>query len=208
MDYFTFPDGTIESFEGGGTPGSGFPPSGWTQMIYNGTGSWDGGVYGAHSYEPAGGGLYYAEAWDNGDDINVGLFTPAMDMTGTNTVNLIFKRSFQDFAGAGQAAVRTYSSAAMTFEEELLYLDTDDPTEGVHTELMFNPSVYTDPSEVYIEFWYTDDAYSGAWGFAIDDVFVEIPGVVTEYDETVSVSLGVGETQAAVSYTHLRAHET
>ncbi len=42
----------------------------------------------------------------------------------------------------------------------LLWLDVDDPTTGVHTTLTFDPSNYTDPSEVYVEFWYTDDAYT------------------------------------------------
>jgi hypothetical protein len=167
------------SYDFEGTGPTGFPPAGWTIVNYSGTGLWCGNSYGAHSYEPPGTGCDYANAWDvSGVGFDTELFTPAFDLTGETAVAVIFERNFQDFAGYGQATVNTYSGSAMTFEEELLWLDVDDPSGGVHTVLVFDPSSYTDWSEVYIGFWFTDDAYSStAWGFSIDDVCIAVPGV-------------------------------
>jgi len=167
--------GWMTSFEGDpGTPGSGFPPAGWTTTQYSGLGNWEGSSYGSHTQEPPGTGDDYAQARDNGiDDYDCGLFTPAIDLTGETAVQLVFERNFQDFAGSGYATVKTYS-CAMVFEEELLNITLDDPSGGVHTELTFDPSGYTDPSTVYVEFYYNDELYNTAWGFHIDDVCINV----------------------------------
>jgi hypothetical protein len=178
--------GVDEGFEGT------FPPAGWTEVHYgSATGNWTNGTYGSHSYEPAGTGSQYLDAWD-GDGTyswNSEFFTPASDLTGVTTATLVFERNFQDFAGYGEATVKTYSGVNMTFEEELLFLTSDDPSGGVHTELIFDPSNYTDPSEVYIGFWYTDDDYGSAWGFGIDDVFMGYITWVLEYSNTIYVDV-------------------
>lgn len=186
--------GVDEGFEGT------FPPAGWTEVVYGGaTGNWAQGTYGSHSYEPAGTGSHYLDAWD-GDGTyswNNEFFTPATDLTGVTTATMIFERNFQDFAGSGQGTVNTYSGSNMTFEEELLYLTSDDPSGGVHTELSFDPTNYTDPSEVYIGFWYTDDDYGSAWGFGIDDVFMGYITWILEYTDTIYVNVMFNETITA-----------
>lgn len=157
-----------EGFEGGSIP------PGWTQVQYSGTGMWMVSPY-PDLYDPPGTGAYFAEADDDDviADYDVGLFTPAIDLRGWENIYLEFDRNFQDFAGYGQAAVNVYSGGTGpgNFEEQLLYLTNDDPSSGVHTVLgPIDPSTYADPSQVYFEFWYTDDGYYSAWKFAIDDV--------------------------------------
>ncbi len=184
-----------EGFEGT------FPPTGWTIETYDGTTyEWEQWAYDdtTYSYEPPGTGDYYAVAQDDetptGTDVNTGLFTPSMDMTGLNSVNVDFEHCFQDFAGYGEAEMRTYSGGVL--EEVLLSETTDGGYSGEHISVNFDPSGYADPSDVQIEAWYTDDYYdSGAWGLAIDDVVVEAPtSYVTVYNQTVNIDILVGET--------------
>jgi hypothetical protein len=197
---------TIDQYMGGGVyldesfEGS-FPPAGWTIVTYGGTTyEWEQWAYAdtTYTYEPPGTGDYYAVAQDDetptGTDVDTGLFTPSMDLTGLNSVNLIFAECFQDFAGYGEAEVRSYSGGIL---EEVLYFQTvDGPFNGQITTLNFDPSTYAVPSDVQIEFWYTDDYYdSGAWGFAIDDVVVEAPlSLVNVYDQTVLINILAGQT--------------
>jgi len=117
-----------------------------------------------------------------------------MDMTGLTSVNVDFEHCFQDFAGNGEAEMRTYSGGVL--EEVLLSETTDGGYSGEHISVNFDPSGYSDPSDVQIEAWYTDDYYdSGAWGLAIDDVVIEAPtSYVTVYDQTVLIDILAGET--------------
>lgn len=158
-----------------------FPPSGWT-LTSLGTGEWFQNAYGSHSYEPPGTGTYYANAWDSPaqDYTGASLWTPQFDCTGLTNVDVVFERNFQDFAGYGEGQVNVYSGGMdpSNFEEQILFVTTDDPSSGVHTELSFDPSGYADPSEVYIEFYYTDDGYGSAWGFSIDDLNVSAPAII------------------------------
>ena len=158
-----------------------FPPAGWTQNIYSGDGVWLSEACGNDTYEPLNCSGYYADCDD--DDFalayDVGLMSPSMDMTGDTNVTIEFDRNFQDFAGYGQAEIRTYSSGGL--EQVLLWLDVDDPAGGVHTVLNFDPSAYADPSDVQIEWWYTDDGYGSAWKFCIDNV--DVYGLVTYLTE-------------------------
>jgi hypothetical protein len=129
------------------------------------------------TYDPIQTGSFFAEADDDDvvADYDVGMFTGIIDMTGETSVTLEFDRNFQDFAGYGYAEVNTYSGGTDTsnLEETLWSKTTDDiPTTGIHTILTFDPSAYADPSQVYIEFYYTDDGYGSAWKFAVDEIMV------------------------------------
>ena len=159
-----------------------FPPAGWTITQYSGSGDWVQVDYtDPYTYSPPGTGSYYAGAIDaiNEADYDCGLFTPSMNLIGCNNITLTFARNFQDYGGSGEAAVNIYSGGTdqYHFEEQILFLTDDDPTGGVLTTLNFDPTSYSNPTEVYIEFWYTDEQYSGAWGFAIDDVMVNATSI-------------------------------
>jgi hypothetical protein len=188
-------------------------PAGWTQVNYGGDENFIHFEYGSHSYEPPGSGNYYVGAWDypNGayGSWDIGLFTPALNLTGLSTATLVYDRNFQDYAGRGHFAVRTYSGGTdvSNFEEQLYFRTSDDiPYTGIiDATHIFDPSTYTDPSEVYIEWWYTDENALYAWGLSIDNV--EIPeigfsegfetGEELVYDETVNVvfnNVAYGET--------------
>ena len=147
-------------------------PTGWYTVMYSGDGDWNLEYAGSDTYEPPNAAGLYADCDD--DDFvalyDAGLFSPSVDLTGLTSVNLAFDRNFQDFAGSGQAEIRTYSSGGL--EAVLLWLDVDDPSAGVSTLLNFDPSGYADPSDVAFEFWYTDDGYLSAWKFCIDNVVV------------------------------------
>ena len=156
-----------------------FPPTGWTIVDHSGTGTWTCGVYGNHDCEPPGTGKNYAECWQySGETFDSSLFTPCFDFTGFSEVTLIFDRNFQGYLGNGQAAVNTYSGGILpsNFEEQLFYFNTNDPPSGVaDTTNFLTVSSYSNPAEVYIEFWYTDDNIGNGKGFCIDDV--EIPEI-------------------------------
>jgi len=173
-----------EDFEGS------FPPPGWTIIQYSGEGTWEQEAYTVDSYEPPGTGYYYAEAddyehWEYTFD--TGLFTPSIDCSGCTNVTLIFARNFQDFLGDGYAEVNTYSGGTdpADLEENLWNKTTDDPYDGVNTTLYFDPSGYADPSDVYIEFYYTTDGATYCWKFSIDDVkLTGFPVLTAEFSAT------------------------
>ena len=152
-------------------------PADWTQVTYSGDGYWEScdncGTY----YEPINTDGKFATADSDGNNtlvFDVGLFTSAFDMSGESAMYLDYDRNFQDYAGDGEIAIRTYSggTGAANFEEELDWATTDDPSAGVHKTYMFDPSTYADPSEVYIEFWYSTNGGTYAWSFSIDNVMV------------------------------------
>jgi hypothetical protein len=151
-------------------------PGRFTQIQYSGDGLWMQSPY-PDLYDPIQTGSFFAEADDDDviADYDVGMFTGVIDMSGETSVTLEFDRNFQDFAGYGYAEVNTYSGGtdSSNLEENLWSKTTDDsPTTGIHTTLTFDPSAYADPSQVYIEFYYTDDGYGSAWKFAVDEIVV------------------------------------
>jgi hypothetical protein len=160
-----------EDFEGS------FPPTGWTIIQYIGNGTWEQEAYRASSYwsEPPGMGSYFAwaDSDEHRDDLfDTGLFTPSIDCSGCDNIRLTFARNFQECMGCGYAEVNTYSGgiAPGNLEENLWNQTVGDPHYGVHTTLFFDPSGYADPSDVYIEFYYTTDGGKDCWSFAIDAV--------------------------------------
>jgi hypothetical protein len=193
----------MEDFEG-----TQFPPEGWSIVQLGYTGLWEQEAYTTGDvYEPPDttGSSYYAEA-DNGehpsDSYSVGLFTPPFDLTGYDEVTLNFDRNFQIWTSPagydyGYGRVKTYvgGTGISHSQEAILYLDESDPSEGVFTELTFDPSSYSDPSEVYICFYYNDEnAQSGYGKFCIDnvDIFVGISDYELVYSSETMVSVAAG----------------
>ncbi len=162
-----------EGFEGD------FPPAGWSTYQYGGTRDWQKGTYGTHSYEPTnyGAGSHYADCWYSGGGTwDTGLFTPHFNFAalGVSAATLSWAQNFQDMAGYGQFEVRGYSGGSMV---ESIHYDTTDnspSTGGIYLSYPLNLGLYTDLSDVYFEFWYTDDYYGDAWGVGVDEVVLNV----------------------------------
>jgi len=105
---------------------------------------------------------------------DVGLFTPSIDMSGLTSVTLSVDKNFQANLEGDEASISIYSGGTGTsyFEEELWYSTVDDPAGGEHYTAAFDPSGYSDPSNVYIEFWYSTNEGTWVWYFIIDNVVV------------------------------------
>jgi hypothetical protein len=160
-------------------------PGTWVQQMYSGTGVWQWVPYSEYHYtDPPGSGSYYviADSDDNPSDIyEVGIFSPSMDLTGETLVTLTYARDFQDFAGDGYMEVNTYSGGI--FQETLFSKTTDDPYGGLVATHTFDPSGYPDPSDVQVEFLYSTEGDTYAWGFGLDDVEVSgSSGIIFQED--------------------------
>ncbi len=170
--------------------GSGIPGS-WTQAVYSGTGIWQwSGDIGPSYGQPSNTDGNYATADSDANSswvYDVGLFTPSMDMTDGVVVLIDVDRNFQDLGGNDIAAIRTYSGGTAPGNlEEVLWIQTgiDDPLAGIHVQYMINATVYADPTDVYIEFYYSTAGGTYQWNFAIDNVYVDLvlaPGEVWGY---------------------------
>ncbi len=173
-----------EDFEGGA-----FPPAGWTVDDRGQTGTWELGTYGGgHYYEPPGSGNYFAIADSDAHAswlFDTGLFTPPLDMLGANQVTLTYDRQYQNFAGYDDAYIRTYSGGtdAANLEEVLWHGTSDDPFGGVPgASHSFDPSGYSDPRNVYVEFCYATNGQTWLWSLAVDNI--EIADTSTRSRET------------------------
>jgi len=160
-------------------------PADWTQVQYSGTGLWTWEPNGTPGEFPNTDGIYIEADSDqySTDVFDVGIFTGSFDFSGYALIALIYDRNFQEYADDGEAAIRTYSGGVL--EEELWWQDVDDPYGGVHDTLTFNPSAYTHPDSVQIEFWYSTEGGTYAWYFKLDNVSLE---TLTVPDYEVSLS--------------------
>ncbi len=143
-----------------------FPPPGWYNQIYSGTGEWE--AYDYYYYAPPNSTGFYAYADDSsGVDYDVGLLSPSMDLSSYASygdITLEFDSKFDYWGPSDYAEVRTYSAGSL---EETLATYTAD--HDCHQTLTFDASGYTDPSDVQIEFYYYDGlSYAEEW--AIDNV--------------------------------------
>ncbi len=172
-------------------------PADWSIIQYSGDGTWEHMTYGGDTYyEPPGTGTGFAVAdsdTHSSQTFDVGLFTPAIDLSGQSSITLTYARNYQNYAGYDDAAVNVYSGGtdASNFEEELWFSDTDDPSGGLIATHTFDPSSYADPSNVYIEFYYNSNGNDWLWSFAIDDINVSATsarGGRADYTETVTVT--------------------
>jgi len=150
-------------------------PAGWTQVQYSGTGLWQWSndsltaIFEPLNYE---GGFLSADSnSNNGVVYDVGLFTSPMDMTGLTSVQIAFDKNFQEYTSC-EASVATYSGGTgiANVEELLGYWNADDLPEGEHVSYTIDPSTYADPSDVYVEFWYSTDGNDWEWSFSIDNL--------------------------------------
>ena len=174
-----------EGFEGS------FRPTGWTQVIHSGTGVWhqkEYGTYNGGAYEPPGSGTYYA--WASSDEQNtayfdVGLFTPSINLSGQTNAILSVNLNMLSYYDGEYGEIRAYSDGIL---QETLYTTSGHANQvwidGMYgwedkssKQLYFNPSNYSNPSNITIEFYYTTGADYYGWFFSIDDVQIYLPGV-------------------------------
>ncbi len=126
-------------------------------------------------------GNLYAEADSNqyGNGFNVGLFIPSLDLTGINSIKLTFSYNLDkvsDYEGQDIIFldINTYSGGTNLDKHNLWHLNTNN--KGFIT-LEFDPSTYTDPSDVYVEFYYSDIGASSSFSsLNIDEVLVYTNG--------------------------------
>ena len=151
-------------------PGTGFPPPGWSEVIYSGTGTWTAETGPNPPPPPTYDGLF-ACADDDGAGSAVimvtGLFTPSLDVSGIGAqqVNVAFSSHYNNI-GSDYCAVRTYSNAALEATVVTYTADHD-----MEESLWFDPSGYVDPTDVQVEFYYNDGG-TWAWEWSIDNVLI------------------------------------
>jgi len=159
------------------------PPTGWTQVKYGtSTGEWirefypDDFPYTPKGSAPPPSNDYFADADSFNDHTTVydaSLFTPPYDLTacGGCIVTLEYQYVFMQW-GPDIARVNTYSGPGMTFEETLIdYTNSISPGYYIidHEFLKFNVCNYTDPTMVFIEFYYSTNGQEWKGKFGIDD---------------------------------------
>jgi len=176
-----------EGFEGS------FPPVGWTQVQYSGSGWWVQAPYIPNfpytpycAGPPPSAGQFFADAssWDNPTDaFDVGLFTPALDLSAchgcicTLEYHYVFINMIHDIA-----MVNVYSGGTSpgNYEETLIDYTNSIPPGfyicGINEVLTFDLCSYSDPANVYIEFYYSSDGNVGSGKFGIDDVKIDCGG--------------------------------
>ncbi|MGF3554024.1 MAG: C25 family cysteine peptidase, partial [Thermoplasmatota archaeon] len=138
----------------------------------------DGEFYTGDEYEPAGGGAFYVEA--DCEDLpstifNVGLFTPSLNLSNLpdpSNVSLDFECYFVSANLGDYINVSVYSGGKNEENfEETLYYNTNGSLKSIHITRDLDLENYTDPSDVYIRFYYNTD-FSQGKSFNIDDVKV------------------------------------
>lgn len=160
----------------------------WQSVIHSGTGEWIQMPYSSPGYQPPSGtGLYFA-----GCDSDMyaslvydcSLFTYALDLTGETSVAIDFDMSFVHYI-TDWGEVNTYSGgmAPSNFEQNLATYTAS--TYQQHQTFIINPSTYSDPSEVYVEFYYTTAGGTYQYLFKIDDVTVTPGGLSEGFEGTV-----------------------
>jgi hypothetical protein len=162
-------------------------PAGWTVVNHHGlTDGWMIETYQSGSYsmyhepppvtDPPYGGYFAAcNSDDYSAQIDSSLFSPTIDLTGETDVWVVYDRNFQAYASGDYFHVNTssYDTGLSTwvFEENLFTKTTDDPTAGVqNANHWFDPSGYTNPAMVKLEFHYSTTSGSFEWGVGIDNV--------------------------------------
>ncbi len=141
------------------------------------------GAPGGDTEEAPGSGKYYSEVDSKsyGSRYEVGLFTPQLNLTGANSIKLkfscnLFMLSDHSYKDIIFLDVKTYSNGTDSdnLEEDLSrynYIINKNIT------LYFNPSNYTDTSNVYIEFYFYENGTCASFPWQslnIDDVSIKI----------------------------------
>ena len=148
-----------------------WPPEGWTETVYSGTGHWEKRAVSGDYKDPAGASGFYAIAdsdTHNTDIFDVGFFSPSFDLSDvTDTVTFECGVSFKKWVGNDMACIRVHSDEGL--EEELVCFEGD-YTDVFSTELNYNS--YNSKKDIRIEFYYTtgEDVY--CWFFSFDNVLV------------------------------------
>jgi hypothetical protein len=169
----------------------------WRNIRWGGDNDWIQYDYADHSYDPnaCGCNQYFAGCYyTQGGTFDVSLVSWAFDLTSAgSSATIEVCEEFQDFAGYGQFGIYVHSGGAPDKQgtqssnyEETLYYETNDeiPRYGIFRSWSIDPSTYADPSEVYLEFWYSDDGYGNAWGAGIDCLAIPEIGYFEDFETT------------------------
>ena len=132
-------------------------------------GSWVQGTYGTYTLEPSGTGNHYLYAkCIPGEEASY--ITPALDLSGLTTATISFAYSH---SAEGVAVVVSYSGGVNTsdYEERLLFKHEYNTPGAFLETIVIDPSTYTKPDEVYLEFYYfCSYGNNDPPGLAIDDI--------------------------------------
>jgi len=120
------------------------------------------------------------------------LYTSALDFSsyGFDIFNLKFMMYISDYNSANTDRLVVQASTDGTTWDDIVTIGTYDATDPGWVQQMVDLSAYKDETTVYLGFLGVDGGYSD---IIIDEVRIEIPGVVLEYDVTVYVDIDSGE---------------
>lgn len=164
MDIDNVPVETLlfsEGFEGA------WPPAGWT-VITNTNAGWNTNTFwGRANITPGADGIAAgADADSYGAGLDTELWSPAIDLTGTNSPYVVFDSNFQDFAGGGDAWMDVSTDGGTSWTNEF-FRTTDDPASGATYTV--DLSAYAG-STVWLRFHFVTPGWD--WYWYIDDVAV------------------------------------
>jgi len=144
-------------------------------------GIWERIEYGEYPCEePDGLGNYYLSA-----NCSVGqeasYITKEINLDGLSIATIGFSYYF---SGHGVAIVGIYSGGhGMNYwEETIFFLQSSSPSQIDDFETTIFPDSYSDPSEVYLEFYYFNDYGQTFPGFSIDDVYINEIGYFDSFE--------------------------
>ena len=147
----------------------------------NRNGEWIRVEYGENpGEEPYGLGDYYLSAdCDIGEQASY--ITKEINLDNLNIATIGF--SFY-FSGYGTAVVGIYSGGhgPEYYEENIFFLTSSSPSQIDDFEITIFPDSYSDPSEVYLEFYYFNDYGPNFPGFSIDDVYINEIGYFDSFE--------------------------
>jgi len=189
-DDFIFPDGTTEGFEG-----ADWLPAGWTEeIVVDGSTSpnWD--FVSSESHYPSSatphGGTYMAEfnSYSASTGTKARLYTPAINLAGYTAAYTTFWMNHDTYGGSDQIIVQGSSDG--TNWDDLETFVRNDGNSG-WTEHTVGLNAYAGGT-CYVGFLGVS-AYG--YDLHIDDVSVEIPGVILEVDLQETITIDPEETQ-------------
>lgn len=147
---------------------TGWPPSGWSEVVYGGNGHWEERTIDGSNRDPYGASGSHAIAdsdLHSALTFNVGLQSPSFDLsdaTGTVTIEcgIAFEKYIDDIA-----CIKVFSDNGL--EEELICFEEN--YKSIFSDTL-NYNSYSSKTGIKIEFYYYTEEWS--WFFSVDNVVV------------------------------------